>query len=290
MDLRPFSKITVIGVGLIGGSFALGCRSLGVAGQIVGAGRRRDSLLKAEALGVIDSYSTDIGQAAVGADLVMFATPIGTMAALARQFKNSLEAGAIVTDVGSAKSEVVKQMEEILGDRAFFVGAHPVAGKETQGVEAADARIFHGARCILTPTDRTDPAALERVSELWRKLGCEVIYMSPEEHDNVVAAVSHLPQLAASCLMEAIYELGAKSPRLFNYAGRGLADTTRIAASSPEMWADICLLNKGAILEALSRYEKSIDRAVKLIENEDLQGLKDFFQFGRHLRTTMKIT
>lgn len=285
-----FSKITIIGVGLIGGSFALGCRSRGLAAHVVGAGRHESSLSKAKALGAIDSHTTDFSSAAMGADLVMLATPISAMAALAEQIKGVLKAGAIVTDVGSAKKKVVEQMEEILGGRAFFVGGHPVAGKETQGVEEADPGIFLGARCILTVSEKTDAGALEKVSELWRKLGCEVVYMSPGEHDSILAAVSHLPQLAASCLIDAVYELGGKDQRLFRYAGRGLADSTRIAASNPEMWTDICLLNKGPIAEALSKYKKSIDRAAQLIESGDSQGLQDFFRLTRHLRINMKKT
>jgi prephenate dehydrogenase len=255
-----FKKVTIIGVGLIGGSLARVLKAKNLAGRITGAGRSRKSLELALSLGVIDDMADSAGQAVQDADLVVFASPVGMFESLARETGPHLKKGAILTDVGSVKGSVVSLIEAHVPAGVHFVPGHPIAGKEKFGVAEATETLFHGAKCILTPTKKTDKRALDSVKALWTAAGSKVIVMDPDMHDKVFAAVSHMPHVAAFAMMCAVAELNTGTEGYLNFSGAGFRDFTRIAASSPEMWKDICLLNRDNVIGMLDRYMASLSR------------------------------
>ncbi|MEK9142425.1 MAG: prephenate dehydrogenase/arogenate dehydrogenase family protein, partial [Nitrospirota bacterium] len=237
-----FKQVAIIGVGLIGGSLGMILRRKALADHVVGVGRRVENLKTAVALGAIDRYVADPQEGVRGADLVVLATPVDTYERHLQEWAHCLAPGAIVSDVGSVKGTLVERSETAMPTGVHFVGAHPIAGKEKTGVAAGSDQLFKGARCILTPTTRTDQTALDRVRQLWEEAGSIVLLMDPHLHDQILGAVSHLPHVAAFALMNALAELRDQqvpSLDLAGHSGGGLRDTTRIAASSPEMWRDI---------------------------------------------------
>jgi prephenate dehydrogenase len=250
-------KVCVVGCGLIGGSLGLALRAQGAT--VVGQDRDRAAADRALELGVLDA----IGDAA-GAEIAVLAVPVRSIPACA-QALTGLGAAAVVTDVGSTKAAVVRGGEAAFGGR--FVGGHPVAGSERAGPDAADARLFAGRRVILTPTPRTEPAALARVAAMWRSVGAAIVEMDAERHDRVLAAVSHLPHAVAYALAGALGALGAESFR--GLAGGGLADTTRIAATPAPMWVDVFLENRGPLLEALDAFAGELAALRGAIERGD---------------------
>ncbi|HWR57463.1 MAG TPA: prephenate dehydrogenase/arogenate dehydrogenase family protein [Thermodesulfovibrionales bacterium] len=235
-----FDRVTVLGVGLIGGSFALAMKKRRLCGHICGFGRKETNLVRARDMGMIDSFALDPAEASVGSDLILFSLPIGFFTETAKRIKSSLKTGALVTDAGSVKGRLVCQMEDILSDKVSFIGAHPIAGSDKSGIDTAGPDLFLGRRCIVTATDRSNRSAMDLVVSLWQCLGAEVVPMSPEEHDRVFGAVSHLPHLIAYEMVNAIDEIDSS---YLGYSGQGFADTTRIAASSPELWRDISIFN-----------------------------------------------
>jgi prephenate dehydrogenase len=249
-----FGKVVIVGVGLIGGSFALGLRAAGAAGRIVGLERSSAALARARELGIIDEACLDPQLALQGADLVLLAAPVAQTEAILRQLAPWLEPHTVVTDAGSTKSDVVASARAALGDKiGQFVPGHPIAGRESNGPDAALAELFRGKKAVLTPLPENPPALIERVAEAWRLCGAIIHRLSFEEHDRVFAAVSHLPHLLAYALVDDI----ANKPHadlLFQYAASGFRDFTRIAGSSPEMWRDISLANREAILGELDAY------------------------------------
>lgn len=279
-----FQKIAVLGVGLIGGSLAMVCKQKGLAKLIVGYGRRPGNLKKAVKLGIIDRFFQDLHETVKGADLIVMATPVGQFEALASEMAPALSKEAIVTDVGSVKGGLVTRLERLLPNGSRFVGAHPIAGKEKTGVEAASATLFVGAQCILTPTERTNPSALESVKALWEATGSKLVLMDPVQHDQVLAAVSHLPHLAAYALVNTVLETKVQGQEVLPFSAGGFRDFTRIAASSPEMWRDICLLNRDPILGMIEAYEKTVARLKQLIRQGDGKGLEAEFKRARQAR------
>jgi prephenate dehydrogenase len=279
-----FQKIAILGVGLIGGSLAMVCKQKGLAGMIVGYGRRLENLKKAVKLGVIDRFFQDLRETVRGADLIVLATPVGRFEALAREIAEVASKEAIVMDVGSVKGDLVARLERLLPYGSRFVGTHPIAGKEKTGVESASATLFSGALCILTPTDRTDPSALESVKALWKAAGAKLILMDPAQHDQILAAVSHLPHLAAYALVNTVLETRVQGQEVLSFSGGGLRDFTRIAASSPEMWRDICLLNRDPLLGMIEAYEKTLARLKKLIQQGDGESLEAEFERAKEVR------
>ncbi len=282
-SLPHFRKMVIIGVGLIGGSLALSCREKGIVSEVIGVGRGEQNLRDAVDLGAIDSYSFKAEDAVKGADLVILATPVRSLIELAREIAPHLMPGAIVTDVGSVKGPLT-QIEDILPEGTFFVAGHPIAGKEKSGVKAAFAQLFQDARCILTPSRKTNPDAVNTIQRMWEAAGAKVLRMTPEAHDHVFAAVSHLPHVIAYALVNTLIELEKESDGIISYSAGGFRDFTRIAASHPEMWRDICLMNKTNILEMLERYEHSIARMKSLIQNDDAEGLYNEFERARQVR------
>ena len=282
-SLPHFRRMVIIGVGLIGGSLALVCRANGIVSEVIGVGRSEENLKDAVALKAIDSYSFKAEDAVKGADLVILATPVRSLIKLAREIAPHLTSGAIVTDVGSVKGPLT-EIEDILPEGTYFVAGHPIAGKEKSGVSAAFPQLFQDAKCILTPTTKTNPDALNAVQKMWEAAGARVLRMTPEAHDHVFAAVSHLPHVIAYALVNTLLELENESEGTISYSAGGFRDFTRIAASHPEMWRDICLMNKKNILEMIDRYESSITKIKSLIQRDDADGLYDEFERARHVR------
>ena len=249
-----FDKVVIVGVGLIGGSFALGLKAAGAVRSVVGLERSSAALARARELGIIDVACTDPQEALQGADLVLLATPVAQTEAVLRQLAPWLEPHTIVTDAGSTKADVVASARAALGDRiGQFVPGHPIAGRESNGPDAALPDLFRGKKTVLAPLAENPAQLVERVAAAWTLCGAIIHRLSAAEHDRVFAAVSHLPHLLAYALVDDI----ANKPHadlLFQYAASGFRDFTRIAGSSPEMWRDISLANRDAILGELDAY------------------------------------
>ncbi|MBI2105158.1 MAG: prephenate dehydrogenase/arogenate dehydrogenase family protein [Candidatus Omnitrophica bacterium] len=243
-----FQQVTIVGLGLIGGSLGMAIRRRRAARTVVGVSRRPASWRRAKRLGAIDWGTTDMARAVAGADVVVLATPVDAIAPFGRRAARSMRPGSVLTDVGSAKAAIVRALERGLPRGIHFVGAHPIAGSEQRGIEAADARLFDGAVCILTPTARTDRRALQAVRRLWSPLVGRVVAMSPQRHDRLLAQLSHLPHLIAYSLAGAIPD---SLPRL----PQSVLDMTRIARSDPDLWDDIFLANRANLLEAMDRFD-----------------------------------
>jgi prephenate dehydrogenase len=281
------AKIVVCGVGLIGGSFALAQKSALAGGQelsVVGIGRTRASLEQALQLGVIDEIATDWSTALRDADLVLLGMPVGQMSAVMSALAPHLEPQTIVTDGGSTKSDVVTAARAAFGDKiAQFVPGHPIAGAEKSGVTAAQSDLYRDKRVVLTPLPENSPAAVERVRAAWQLCGAKVSELSADDHDRVFAAVSHLPHLLAFAL---VHDLAQRpnSDQLFGFAAGGFRDFTRIASSHPEMWRDICVANRYALLAELDAYMNELMRTRVLLAGPDASGLEAMFSTARERR------
>lgn len=277
-------KLVVCGVGLIGGSFALALRRAQAVGRIVGVGRRRAPLERAQALGVIDEIADDWANALEGADLVLLAAPVGQMDAIMAAMAPHLRPGTIVTDAGSTKRDVVdavhRHFDAALSD---VVPAHPIAGAEKSGVEAAFAELYIGRKVVLTPLPESRPDAVQKVRDAWEACGAVVVGMTPQEHDRVFAAVSHLPHLLAFGLVDDLAGR-ANAPLLFSHAASGFRDFTRIAGSHPEMWRDICVANRVALLEELDAYLAELGRLRTMLVEADGDALEAVFERARRAR------
>jgi prephenate dehydrogenase len=282
-----FERMTVAGVGLIGGSLALAAREAGLVGEVVGYGRSRANLDLARARGIVDRVADEPAAAVAGADLVVLAAPVGACAALAAAMRPHASPGTVLTDVGSVKGTVVEALERAWGATGPVVGGHPIAGSEASGAAAARADLFRGQRCILTPTPATDTAALARVRALWAGVGAEVEEMPPAVHDEILARVSHLPHLVAYALVTAIGDATIDGRTLLAYAGGGFRDTTRIAGSLPELWRDIALANAGALGAALAEFRAALDRLATLVAAGDGPGIERALAEARALRARL---
>ncbi len=277
-------KIVIFGVGLIGGSVALALKIAGSAPYIVGVGRTEKSLQTALDLGVIDSAQTNISDAIEGADLILIAAPVAQTKAILQSIQPHLGADTVITDAGSTKGDVLKVAREVLGAQfSQFVGGHPVAGAEKSGVVAAKSDLFLGKNVVLTPESFTNDAlktnihAVRRASELWRACGANISEMPAETHDSIFAAVSHLPHLLAFALVDDIASR-PNAEELFSFAASGFRDFTRIAGSHPEMWRDISLANKPALLDEISAFENELTQLKQLLKNDDATGLQALFE------------
>ena len=279
-----FKNVTIIGVGLIGGSIAKVMRAKGLAGRIVGAGRSRETLEQALRLGVIDEMGQGMRHASEQADLVVLASPVAAFEYIVREIGPALKAGAIVTDVGSVKGALIGIVENNIPAGVHFVPGHPIAGREKSGVAEASETLFQNKRCILTPTARTDRSALESMRELWDAAGAIVSTMDADLHDRVFAAVSHLPHVAAFGMMTAVAELNTGTEGYLQFSGAGFRDFTRIAASSPEMWRDICLMNRPHLVEMIDRYLRSLNRLKQDIESGDGKRLEKHLKEASDVR------
>ena len=280
-----FKHIAIIGVGLIGGSFALALRKHGFKGKITGIGRNTKNLSKAKKLGIIDQYTTELSKGVKDADLIMLAVPVGQFETILKNIRRNLKKGAIVTDVGSVKSQIVKKLEPLMPEGAYFVGAHPIAGKECSGVTCACADLYENARCIITPGPATNKTALKKVISLWKNVGAQTMLMDPEDHDVIFSAVSHLPHVVAYALVNGIMKV---DEAILHHGGKGLRDMTRIAKSPAELWRDICSHNKKNILRSLKMFSSSISNITRLIERSDWKGLEKEFIKARKARQPLE--
>lgn len=280
-----FRRMVVVGVGLIGGSLALDVRRRGLVEEIMGVGRSEKNLQFAQRQGMIDGYVTKETDVPEDTDLLMMATPVQTTVALTKGFLPALRQGCIVSDVGSVKAEIVHGMEKLLPSDIPFVAGHPIAGGEQWGARAAKADLFAGHRCILTPTKRTDAAALRKITLLWRKVGAKVEMMDPETHDRVLGIISHLPHVLVYALVNTLAETRVRGIDLKTYCAGGFKDFTRIASSRPELWRDICLLNRRALGESLGDYIKSLEQLKRWIEDGEGALLEKEFARANRIRT-----
>lgn len=285
-----FKQVAIVGVGLIGGSMGMAMKQGGLASTVVGIGRRLENLELAVKLGAIDHYEREGKQAVEHSDLVILATPVETYARHLKEWGASLQPETIVSDVGSVKGHLVAQVEQSLPPQVRFVGAHPIAGREKSGVAASSTDLFRGARCIITPTASTNAQALEMVRNLWEAIGSSVVSMDPFVHDWVLGAVSHLPHVVAFTLMNALTEIQQQTKGdvdLLSYSGGGLRDTTRIAASSPEMWRDIFFSNRENLVSMIETFETHLygfKEALKTHERTQLEAkLEQAKQAREHL-------
>jgi prephenate dehydrogenase len=279
-----FRQLTVIGVGLIGGSLARALRQVDVCDTIVGYGRDEAGLQTAVELGVIDRYERDLDRAVTGADLIVVAVPLGAMADIFAGIRPFLAADAIVTDVGSAKQAVIAAARAGLAERLDrFVPGHPIAGTEQSGVAASFAGLFEDRRVILTPLVDNDATTVQRIEQLWQCCGAVVSSMAADHHDAVLAATSHLPHLLAYALVDTLLCLD-DSEEIFTYAAGGFRDFTRIASSDPVMWRDICLNNPQAILDVLDRFTGQLAGLRNAISDGDEATLKTFFARAKAAR------
>jgi len=268
-----FDRLVIAGVGLIGGSLGLAARERGLVGEVVGFGRTEANLRVALERGIIDSYTFDPAEAARGTDLLLLAVPVEATGPTAEKFLPHLPPDCVITDAGSTKAQVVTIMEQLLPPTLHFVGAHPIAGTEHAGAAAAFATLFEKRLCVLTPTPRTDPGALTRVRALWEGVGMRVEEMDVLMHDQVLARVSHLPHMIAFSMMNAILDTHAVEVDLLPYAGSAFADLTRVAASPVEMWRDICLSNREALLAAIIEFEQALARLKAAVASGDGEAL-----------------
>ncbi len=283
-DFR-IDKLVIFGVGLIGGSFALALREADAVKCVVGVGRGRHNLERALQLKVIDDIASDTKSAVDGADFVLIATPVGQMAGLMSAMAPHLDARAVITDTGSSKQDVVQLARETLkGCLPRFVPAHPIAGAEASGVSAARADLYRDKNVVITPLAETDAFAVDTVCAAWRACGAKLGTMKADEHDRVFAAVSHLPHVLAYALVNMLAQRW-NADQLFGLAAGGFRDFTRIAGSSPEMWRDICVANREALVSELRHYQKEIERLTTLIEGGQADRLQAVFAGAQETRS-----
>ncbi len=277
-------RLAVIGVGLIGGSFALALKQAKAAAHVVGVGRNAANLKLALERGIIDSIAPDAATAARGADLVLISTPVAQFAGVLKSLAGNLDVKTLVTDGGSTKRDVIAAARKALGKKvAQFVPAHPIAGAEKSGAAAANAELFRGKRVVVTPLPENRRAAVEQVESAWKACGARVSRMDPEEHDAVLATVSHLPHVLAYALVHGVSKRN-NSEQLFSFAAGGFRDFTRIASSHPEMWRDICVANRDRLLQELKSYANDLGSIRKLIQKGDAAGLEKLFAAARDAR------
>jgi prephenate dehydrogenase len=278
-------RLAIVGLGLLGGSVAKAARAESMAREIVGIGRNPASLKPALVEGAVDNVTTDLREGLTGADMVVLATPVAT---LERQMPAVWEAAppkALITDVGSTKAAIVRGAESLSARKPLdFVGSHPMAGSNLSGFAVSRADLFRGATVILTPTDRTAPDAVKRVTEFWEAVGGRVVTMDSATHDRAVAAVSHLPHLVADALVDAVFRM---DPQFFEVAARGFKDTTRIAASSPEVWREIFEENREALVEAVASFRAALGDLESVLRSGDRVRIEGELERIRKIRAAL---
>ena len=281
---KKFKRIAIFGVGLIGGSFALALKSAGAAQHVIGVGRSSASLERALELGIIDEIAVSVESAVRGADLILIAAPVAQTAQILTSILPHLQPGTVVTDAGSTKSDVVAAARLVMGDKlAQFVPAHPIAGRELNGPDAALVDLYCGKKTVITRLPENSDEDVTAVASAWQSCGAVIHYLSPVEHDTVFASVSHLPHLLAYALVDDI----ARKPhadRLFQYAASGFRDFTRIAGSSPEMWRDITLANRSAILQELDSYTAQLAKLRAHLMSDDTDAIEMIYSNAQKAR------
>lgn len=282
--MHQWQKITLVGVGLLGGSLGLAIKQRGLAKRVEGYVRRPSSIAECEKFRVVDSSTSDLGQAVENADLVILCTPIAQMRDLTQAMLPKLKRNAIVTDVGSVKGTVVQDLEPLAASAgACFVGSHPMAGGEKMGVSAARAELFKDTLCVLTPTPRSSAKAVRLLEDFWKGVGARLLTLTPELHDEFVSRSSHLPHVVAAEL--ANYVLSPAYPReQAMLCASGFRDTTRIASGSPEMWRDIALANRKYLARVLGVFIEDLQEFQLSLENGDAKAIEEFFEVAKHRR------
>ncbi|MCG0278007.1 MAG: prephenate dehydrogenase [Thermanaeromonas sp.] len=284
MNHRVCTRVCIIGVGLIGGSLGMALLQGGIAREVVGYDRQRETLEKALEVGAISRPASSPQEAVQGAELVILAVPVGVLPLVAGQIAPHLSPQAIVTDTGSTKAQVVRELESIFPPSVTYIGGHPMTGSERSGIGAADRYLLENAVYVLTPTSKTPEEPLNRLKNVLTAVGARVIFLSPEKHDWVVGVVSHLPHILAVSLMRTVAKYSEEHRELLMLAAGGFRDTTRIASGHPVMWRDIYLSNSQALLEILESFEKEIRQLAALIKERDGQGLLEALEDARKWR------
>ena len=274
-----FQRITLVGVGLLGGSIGLAAKQRSVAGRVIGYVRRAESVEECLENGAVDEATQDLEAAVTGASLVILCTPVGHMGELAKQIKPYLSADTVITDVGSVKASVVQEVEPML---SRFVGSHPLCGSEKAGVVHACGDLLEGAVCAVTPTDSTNADALELVTQFWEALGSRVVSLSAGAHDTIVARTSHLPHVLATTLVNTV--LGQLREGEITFLGTGFRDTTRLASGSPELWRDIALTNAEAIAASIDGVQNELEKLQAALRTGNSAQLEAFFSKGQMRR------
>jgi prephenate dehydrogenase len=274
--------LTIVGVGLIGGSVGLAARERGVARHVLGVGRSSTTLDTACRLGAITAGTCDLADAARQSDLLVFCTPVDQIAGQVRTAAAVCRPGTLLTDAGSTKDTIVRSLDGTLPPHVAFVGGHPLAGSEKRGPEHARADLFDGRVVVLTPTPRTDAEAVERVGAFWKQLGAKVTLLSPQDHDDALAVTSHLPHLVAAALANTL------PPHLHTLAATGFRDTTRVAAGDPDLWAAIFAQNRGAVLAAIARLADRLAAYRDAIEHDDMMMIRQLLAQAKQTRDALK--
>jgi prephenate dehydrogenase len=278
-------RLAIVGLGLLGGSVAKAARAESMAREIVGIGRNPASLKPALVEGAVDNVTTDLREGLTGADMVVLATPVATLEGQMPAVWEAAPPKALITDVGSTKAAIVRGAESLSARKPLdFVGSHPMAGSNLSGFAVSRADLFRGATVILTPTDRTAPDAVKRVTEFWEAVGGRVVTMDPATHDRAVAAVSHLPHLVADALVDTVFRM---DPQFFEVAARGFKDTTRIAASSPEVWREIFEENREALAEAVASFRAALGDLESVLRSGDRVRIEGELERIRKIRAAL---
>jgi prephenate dehydrogenase len=281
LTLMRIGTLTIVGVGLIGGSVGLAARRRGVAARVIGAGRQPAPLERARQLGAIDVACLDLAEAVRRAEVAVFCTPVTLIAEQVRAAAAHCAPDTLLTDAGSTKAAIVRALDGHLPPCVSFVGSHPLAGSEKRGPDHADADLFEGRVTVVTPTPQTDPAAVERTTAFWRGLGSRVVFMGPEEHDRALALTSHLPHLLASALA------GLLPPELGELTATGFRGTTRIAAGDPALWTGIFLQNRAALLESLGALQQQLDQFKAALTAADQATIDALLAHGKRIRDAL---
>ena len=285
---KIYDRVALIGIGLIGSSLARVIARNGLAGEVVIATRSQETLKRAEELGLGHRYTTSNADAVKDADLVVISVPVGSSEAVAKDIAGSLKPGATVTDVGSTKASVIRQISPHIPEGVHFIPGHPIAGTEFSGPDAGFAELFQGRWCILTPENEPDPESMARLTRFWEACGSRVDTMDAEHHDKVLAIVSHLPHIIAYNIVGTADDLEAVTQsEVIKYSASGFRDFTRLAASDPTMWRDVCLHNKDAILEMLARFSEDLSSLQRAIRWGDGDKLFDIFTRTRGIRRSI---
>ena len=279
-----FRKITIVGVGLLGGSLGMAVKKRRLAAEVAGYVRRAASIAECKAVGAVDSCTQHLHEAVSDADLIVLCTPLAQMLPLLKKMRPVIKRGAIVTDVGSVKTSVVKELESVVAKAgAHFVGSHPMAGAEKTGVAAARPDLFENAVCVVTPTRKSNPTALKKIENLWKSVGARVMRLSPELHDELVSRSSHLPHVAAATLANLILDpRHPKSQPML--CANGFRDTTRIASGSPEMWRDIALANRKNLTNSVATLIRDLQKFQAILKKADSTAAQRFFEEAKHRR------
>ena len=276
------NKITIIGVGLIGGSLALALKERNLAKVVFGYGRDQSRLEEAQKSNVIDAFSINIKEAIDEANIVVIATPVGTFKDILDQIEPLISSNVIITDVGSTKSDIVNIVNDVLKDNSScFIPAHPIAGKERSGFEVSDSKLYDGKKVIITPQETNSPESIDVIDQMWKNVGADVDFMSAESHDNLLGMTSHLPHMLAFSLVNYLVD---QNPNASIYAGGGFKDFSRIASGDAIMWRDICLQNKNQIMNHLKGYQSTLDDLLEAINDEDSEKLGQLFTTAKKTR------